>query len=288
MRKFFNVEPLKQRKKTDPLLSKLIFFHIGCYLGSMLIGTILPLFKIIDSPKKLLSYFLLDNTNVSARPWTLFTYILGTSYVPGDFLYDIFFLHLIGSVSFRLFKRHLTLLLYGLSTLFTGLIFWLGISALPLFQGKTLQLSAICPLYFAMLGAILAYDFHYKIPLFIFEFKLKFLGLFLLLHTLFNILSAISDEGNLGHLNSTLDLSNLVGAFIGLVYGFCLKKLPYFQRKLKVLPNQETTSGATPRPPISKVGPSLTNVDDILEKISRTGYESLTREERQRLFEAGK
>ena len=31
---------------------------------------------------------------------------------------------------------------------------------------------------------------------------------------------------------------------------------------------------------------SLVDVDDILDKISKSGYESLTKEEKQRLFEA--
>ena len=288
MKDFFNIERLKQSQKKDSWLNKLIFLHIVCYIGLIAICGILPLFKIVDSPGQVLSYLSLDNTKVSAHPWTLCTYILGASSSPSEFLWDTMLLHFIGGVSFRLFKRHLTLLLYGLSTLLTGLVFWLGISYLPLFQGETLHLSAVSPVYYAMLGAILAYDFHHKVPLFIFEFKLKFLGLVFLINALFNIPFAINTQEKLGMLNSTLELSHLVSALIGIVYGLCVKKLPYFQKKLNVLPKQDTTSDAMPPPPISQVGPSLTNVDDILEKISRTGYESLTREEQQRLFEAGK
>ncbi|MEM9569474.1 MAG: rhomboid family intramembrane serine protease [Bacteroidota bacterium] len=288
MKKNFNIETLRQSSTTDPLLGKLILLHIICYIGLLLIGTILSLLKIIDSPNQLLSYFLLENTKVSTRPWTLFTYILGIGNLPLQFLRDMMLLHFIGRASFPLFKRHLTLLLYGLSTLLTGLIFWLGISYLPLFRGETLKLSAVSPVYCAMLGAVLAYNFHHKVPLFIFEFKLKFLGLFLLLNTLFIIPSVINNKEKLHEINTTLEVSNLVGALIGLVYGLCVKKLPYFQKKLNVLPNQAITSDAMPPPPMSQSGPSLTNVDDILEKISRTGYESLTHEERKRLFDAGK
>lgn len=288
MKDFFNIGRLKQRKETDPWLNKLILLHIVCYIGLLVICGVLTLFQAVDSPREVLSYLLLDNTKVSARPWTLCTYILGVSNGPTNFLWDMIYLHFIGRVAFRLFKRHLTLLLYGLSTLLTGLVFWLGISYLPLFQGKTLYLSTASPICYAMLAAILAYDFHHKVSLFIFEFKLKSLGLLLLISALFQIPFAVSTKEQLGILNSTLDLTHLVSALIGIVYGLCVKKLPYFQKKLNVLPNEDTTSDAMPPPPMSQGGPSLTNVDDILEKISRAGYESLTREERQRLFDAGK
>ena len=59
MKKNFNIETLRQSSTTDPLLGKLILLHIICYIGLLLIGTILSLLKIIDSPNQLLSYFLL-------------------------------------------------------------------------------------------------------------------------------------------------------------------------------------------------------------------------------------
>lgn len=286
MKDFFNIERLKQRTKTDPLLNKIILSHIICYIGFMVLWKILPLFKTVETPDQWLSYFYLENTKISFRPWTLLTYILGAGNYPSYFLWDMLLLHFIGSISFRLFKRSLTLLLYSLSTLSTGLIFWLGISYLPLFQGETLQLSSVAPIYYAMLAAILSYDFNHKVPLFIFEFPLKFLSLFLLLEELFSIPFAIGKKSL--EMNSTLGLSNLASALIGIVYGLCLKKLPYFQKKLNILPKQQTTSNANPSPPMPATGPPLTNVDDILEKIARTGYQSLTPQERQTLFEAGK
>lgn len=93
--------------------------------------------------------------------------------------------------------------------------------------------------------------------------KLKYVGCFFLITPLVDIATYYQSPDGIHQC-----FMNLLGIMYGIAYGLCVKHAKYRQQ------SEKSTSQ----------GKSLINIDEIWEKMSRTGYESLTPEEKELLF----
>ncbi|WP_423148608.1 rhomboid family intramembrane serine protease [Rubrolithibacter danxiaensis] len=211
--------------------------------------------------------------------WTPFTYMF-THTEFFHILFNMLWLYWMG----RIFEDFMNARQFTFTYLAGGLagaaIFILAYNLFPVFQsslpaalilGASASVSAI-----VIATATLVPDYSIML-LFFGEVKLKYLAL------VFILMDILSIAGN----NPGGSIAHLGGALLGFVYikqlrrGTDWSKLFKRKQKLHVIKNVQTKSaGTATRLPDQDV------IDKILDKISKSGYESLTRQEKEQLFKA--
>src|SRR5690606_5623808 len=135
--------------------------------------------------------------------------------------------------------------------------------------------------------------------LFLGPVKIIYIALFYIFISLFTLDRGVNIGGELAH---------LTGALVGFLYIkqlqrgsemgiFVFKIMEFFKGLFKPKPKIKVTHKKTTRPgksgfknasPSAKSNISQNEIDAILDKISEKGYESLTKEEKEKLFNASK
>ncbi len=147
----------------------------------------------------------------------------------------------------------------------------------PLIASARLIGSSAAVMAIVAATATLVPDYEIRM-LFLGNVKLKYLALAYILLSVIGIASTIPG-GNFAHLG---------GAVFGFVYIRMLRGgsdwSAFFKKKpkLKVVKNK----GYNPSSPKSGSGIAQSEIDAILDKISKTGYDKLTKEEKETLFKA--
>lgn len=222
-------------------------------------------------------------TQLAARPWSVVT----SMFVHFQFLHfalNMLMLYFSGVIFSTILKRKhiwVTYLAGGIS----GAVFFIAAyNFFPVFEDQLPLSYAIgaSAAIMAVLFTVVAYAPDYTIRLFLFgQMQLKYLALVFVLIDLLSI-SADNPGGHIAHLG---------GAFFGAVYGFLLRRRisfhikPLFRRK----PRMKTKAGGNSRPETDdqyrqRRASDQQKTDAILDKISKGGYESLSREEKEWLF----
>ncbi|GAB3576901.1 rhomboid family intramembrane serine protease [Spirosoma luteolum] len=235
------------------------------------------------------------------KPWTLFTYFFAHDDI-FHILYNMLFLYWFGRLIDEYLGNRRLVGLYVMGGLAGGLLYLLIYNTVPYFQtqaGTALMLGASGAAYAVAVGAATLlpnYTFHL---LFFGAVRIKYIVFF------FIILSFAQTAGA----NAGGHLAHLGGALLGFGYVKLLQNGTDIGRPVYWL-MQGWNNLVRPKPPVrvsyrqrssasapassyasSGSGSSITapdqdEVDTILDKISRSGYESLTREEKQKLFRA--
>lgn len=261
-------------------LAKLILFLSGT-------GT-LPLLQIIDYLAVKSSFH-----GLLSQPWSLLTYM----FVHENFIH-IFFNMLILFWTGKIFCEFLTskklVVVYLLGGITGAIIYMLSYNIFPAFLNSVefSKLIGASAGVIAVLVAIATLVPDYTMHLFLFgPVRLKFIALFLVMLYVISI-----PDGNAGG-----NISHVGGALFGFVYSTLYKKgtdiglwleklidhiMKIFQpsRKIKMVYKRSASGksdsfGSVPR---------QEQIDSILDKISRSGYSSLSKDEKEILFKASK
>lgn len=284
------IDDLKMQYNTGGMALRLIYWNVACFLVSLVffyqfsVGAFdFPNWVALSSEP---SVFI-------TKPWTLLTYA---------FFHDgfghIFFNMIVLNFSSQLFLTYFTqkqlLGLYVLSSIFAGIAFVSGYYFLN-FSASIVGASAAI---MAILVATTTYQ-----PLM--SVRLLFIGNVKLWHITLVILvidlMQIRVENTGGH------IAHLAGAFFGFIFikllenGTDLSKL--VSSVIDFFVNLFSKSSSTPfkkvhknykkpiEKPVSKIitkDKTQKQIDEILDKISQSGYDCLTKEEKEFLFKAGK
>ena len=280
------INDIKLQYKIGGIANKIIYWNVGLFLLSIIFfyqfktGSFdFPDWLAVSSDPNVLLY----------NPWTLLTY----AFMHYGFLH-LFFNMMVLNFSSRLFLTFFTqkqyLGLYILSAIFAGLCF--AVSFYFLHQSSTMVGASAAIM--ALLVAATTYQ-----PLM--ELRLLLIGYVKLWHVTAVILLLdllqIQIDNTGGH------IAHLSGAFFGYIYikllqnGTDLSKIvdkitTFFDRK-KPTPFKKVH--VNPRKPavkkVSKIvvkDKTQQQIDEILDKISQSGYDSLTSEEKEFLFQSGK
>lgn len=261
-------------------LAKLILFLSGT-------GT-LPLLQVIDylAVKSSIQGFL-------SQPWSLVTYM----FVHENFLH-IFFNMLIlfwtGKIFCEFISSKKLVVVYLLGGIVGALVYVMSYNIFPAFMNSVefSKLIGASAGVIAVLVAIATLVPDYTMHLLLFgPVRLKFIALFLVLLYIISI-----PDGNAGG-----NISHVGGALFGFFYSTLYKKgkdpglwleklidsvMSIFQpsRKIKMVYKKAATGNRD-----SNAGlPRQEQIDSILDKISRSGYSSLSKEEKEILFRASK
>ncbi len=281
---------------SNNVLSRLILINTIIYLLVNLVGLIATMFNQSDSTglSPLASFLALPAsfTSLASKPWTLVTYMfLQESFF--HLLFNMIMLYFGGSIFKEYLNQAKLLWTYIIGGIFGGLFFVLAFNFLPAFKAVTdisIAMGASASVL-AIIIAIATYVPDYTVHLFLFgKFKLKYLAIVFIAIDLLSI-QADNPGGHIAHLG---------GALWGFIYAFSLKKgndiyrIFYSIKLPKFTWNKKNIKFDTSRPksgkPLNddeynyKRAASQEEIDKILDKISKSGYSSLSNQEKELLF----
>ena len=280
------IDDLKFQYRVGGIANKMIYWNVGFFLLSIIF---FYQFKsgVFDFPNWLAISS--EPTTVLTRPWTLLTY----AFFHYGFLH-LFFNMMVLNFSSRLFLTFFTqkqyLGLYILSAIFSALCFVLSFYFLHQSSSMVGASAAIM----ALLVATTTYQ-----PLM--EIRLLLIGNVKLWHitAVLLLLDLLQIQMN----NTGGHIAHLSGAFFGYIYIKLLQNGTDLSRIVDSILNLFSKKQSTPfrkvhvnpKKPAAKRESKIVikdktqqQLDEILDKISQSGYDSLTAEEKEFLFKAGK
>ena len=273
------------------VLEKIIAVNVGIFLLAVLLNFVLA------APQSSLTWFELpsDFLDFIVAPWSIISY----AFIHYDFfhiLFNMLWLYIIGQLFLNLFNPKLALNVYFLGAISGGLLFILCYSLFPQVFSTGTRLVGASASVRALLIFLCAYLPSKEIRFFTFNLKLWYFGLAIV------ILDVLGLFGN----NAGGNLAHIGGAALGYFYAVQLRKGvdigKGFERFMDAIIAYFKTSKKSPLKTVhknkSKVGGyakkdfdafnDQKKIDVILDKISKSGYDSLTADEKEYLFKAGK
>ena len=281
---------LKYKFQRFTIAEKLIVLNVLFFVIPFFLQTLFYLFNIPSS--SFLSWFHLlpSFTEVLFRPWTLITY----SFLHGNFmhiLWNMILLYFVSRMYLNLFSEQQFLKNYLLGVLVGGLVFLIGYNLFPVFNGMYPPLVGASAGVMAILIFVATYIPDQEVRLLFINVKLQYIGIALVVVDILQI-----PNGNAGG-----RLAHLGGAFLGFLYAKQLQKgndigsgldriwtfisSPFTEKKAQ---NMHTVHRSKTVSKKKTQNGQQQKIDAILDKISTSGYESLTQEEKDFLFRAGK
>lgn len=229
------------------------------------------------------------------KPWTILTYAFSHE----DFFHIIFnmlFMYWFGMIISEFIGNKRFISLYILGALAGGVTYLVLYNTVPFFASKlssTVLLGASGGVYAVVIGAATLLPDYTFYLLFLGPVRIKYIAIF---YVFLSFAQSIGPNagGNLAHLG---------GALIGFVYIWQLRKgndlgkpitwisggfnsifNPKPKMKITYRNSNFNNTQAPPQPNAEEVSQDV--IDAILDKISKHGYEKLTKEEKQKLFKA--
>lgn len=289
------VSDIKTTFKEGTVLTRLIYINIGVFLLVKLLNVF---FYLTGQPYLLVGWLSLpsNTSELLVRPWTLITYMfMHSGFI--HLLFNMLGLYWFGKLFLYHFEGSKMLGIYLLGGIAAGLLYLLAYNVLPVFAGSNAILLGASGSIFAILVAAAFYDPNRElmIPL-IGTFPLKYVAVFYVLLSVIGI-STSNPGGNIAHVG---------GAFWGWFYIYQLGKGKDMGAGfIKFLTNLGKSIGQLFKPKSKmKVTFKQPPRDDheynrekhiqqeemnkILDKIAKSGYDSLTKKEKEILFKQGK
>jgi membrane associated rhomboid family serine protease len=286
------IDDLKQQYKFGGIAQRLIYWNIACFLVSYVIFGLL---KYVNIDINFLQYVSLSSNPMDLlwKPWSIVSYSFFHSGIFHIF-FNLIILNFSSQLFLTFFNQKQLLGLYILSAIFSGIVFVFSFYSMNIISSIVGASGAIM----AILVATTTYQ-----PLM--NLRLLIIGNVKLWHVTVVILlidlMQIQSENSGGH------IAHLAGAFFGFIFikllqnGSDLTKIVsnLFDFFVNLFHKKESTPFKKVhknynKPIVKSTSKIVTKdktqqqIDDILDKISRSGYDCLTKEEKEFLFKAGK
>lgn len=282
-----SINHIKYRFQNAGIVEKLIYINVGVFLLVHLLNVVGFLFQ--SETNILVKWLSLPDTfqEFIIKPWTLVSYgFLHTGFI--HILSNLVALFFIGNLFRQYFTYKQLLNFYLLGTVFGGIIYLISYNSFPVFtQGKeqNVLLGASAGISAIFVGiATYIPNYEIKIPLIGFV-KLWILAAIWVAMDVIQIPSG-NAGGHLAHLGGTL---------FGFLYvkllgnkDFDLRKQfeKVFKKNKKPFKTVYKSKNKQKQQPSNKENQQ--QVDIILDKISKSGYNALTKAEKEFLFKQGK
>lgn len=296
------IEDIKHAfRQPNNTLKQLILINIIVFVVLIVTRTILYLTGVSGIYGLIMQYLALNSYPLTflTRPWTLITYF----FTHEGFLHIIFNmlnLYWFGQLVREYLGEKKLLSLYILGGIAGGILYLLSYNFIPYFANRaaaSMMIGASASVLAIVVGAAtLLPNFAFNLIL-IGPVRIKYIAAFLVL---LSISGAVGDNagGNIAHIGGAilgwvfirqLQRGNDLGRPVHAVMGF-FGRLFSRRPRLKVTHRNTGASTASSRGGGAAYGasgkPSQNEIDRILDKISSSGYESLSKEEKQKLFQA--
>ena len=283
-------QQLQYRYAQFSVVERLIAVLVLCFVVPFLLRTLLFLFSVpMDS---VFSWFQLSSKLdlLLTRPWTLLTYGFLHSGL-GHIFWNMVLLYFAGRMMINLFKSQLFVNTFFIGVLFGGFVYVFAYNVFPVFSGQTPFLIGASAGVMAVLIFMCSYMPQQEIRLFFFNVKLIYIGLFFVILDLIQI-PVGNAGGHLAHLGGALwgylyqksyTQGNDIGAWFSKSIVFLKQFLTLNKSPLRKVHKSSQKNARKSRPQTDQA-----KIDAILDKISKSGYTSLSKEEKEYLFKAGK
>jgi membrane associated rhomboid family serine protease len=285
-------DEIKESFKEGSALTRLIYINLGVFL---LIRIANVFYFLAGAEFPFLDWLALpaDFHTLASRPWTLITYM----FLHFDFLhilFNILWLYWMGQIFLGYFDQGKLIAIYLLGGIAGGLVYILGYNFFPVFA-ESLANSRLLGASASVIAIVTALAVHapnHTIHLmFVGPVRMKYIALISVLMYVIGI-SSTNAGGNLAHLG---------GAFCGVVYVLQLRRghdpgkgINWLLNGLKKLLTPQPKVKISYRKPANDIeynrikNQDQVRMNEILEKISKSGYGSLSKEEKEILFRMGK
>lgn len=286
---------LKYQFSRLSIAEKLIAINLTVFIVERLATFLLRL-----SSNSIVQWFELpkDFFDFLLQPWSIVSY----SFFHGGFghlFWNMLLIYFVGRIFLNLFDARRFLNVYLLGVIMGGLFFILGYNIFPAFFNVNAYLIGASAGASAILIFICAYIPNQEVRLIFFNVKLWYIGAFVVLMDLIQLPASGNAGGHLAHLGGALlgywyarQLVN--GTDIGAGFSrFLDAMVNLFKRSerkgpLKTVYNSKKGRSATSTKAEYDKQSNQKKIDAILDKISKSGYESLSKTEKDFLFQAGK
>lgn len=285
-------QDIQYKLKRLNVIEWIILINILLYVIGFLLNAIFKLSDSLDWLKLPSDFF-----DFLIRPWTIVTYGF-VHYGFFHILFNLLVLYFVSRIILNLFRPKVALSIYFLGIIFGGLIFLLVYNVLPA--------SALYPVsglvgasagVRALLIFVCAYMPQTEVRLVFWNVKLMYVGIAVVFIDIIGLFS-INQGGNIAHMG---------GSLLGYVYATQLAKgndigtgferfMNWIERlfktkkrsPLKTVYKGKSNTVARPNKKEFKELTKQKQIDLILDKIGKSGYESLSKEEKSFLFQVGK
>ncbi|MCD7978114.1 MAG: rhomboid family intramembrane serine protease [Tannerellaceae bacterium] len=284
---------LKRSFRSGSILTKLIYLNVGLFILIKLAGVVLLLFNVNSS--FLLSYLELPSSPVLFlyRPWTVISYMF-THYEVLHILFNMLWLYWFGKLFLNFFTPRQLGGVYLLGGITGAVFFMLAYNLFPYFR-MVAPYSSLIGASASVMAIVFAVSFYRKDL----EINLLFIGrvklIYLAVFTFLIDLLAITSQNAGGH------IAHLGGALFGIWFASRMRigkdltapmnrildkiiNLGKPKRKMHVSYRRSETDQEYN----ARKHAESEQLDIILDKLKRSGYNSLSAEEKKKLFDASK
>ncbi|MDR1527216.1 MAG: rhomboid family intramembrane serine protease [Dysgonamonadaceae bacterium] len=282
--------------RRQSVLSSLLIINVLVFLLIQLVSLFFFLFKL--SPDPFFEFFQLPASPVQLlhRPWTVFTYMF-THFDVWHIVFNLLCLYWFGQIFLRFFGPKQLGGLYVLGGIVGGLFFILSYNIFPYFL-ESVNTSSLIGASASAMAIIFAAAFYRK------DLKINIILLgnvkLLYIALLFLVIDLLSIEhdnpgGHIAHIGGAWmgigfaqaaikgrDLTEGINSIIDRMANWFAKK-PRKTTRQQVYRRPETDYEYNKRKHDEQV-----EIDRILDKIKRSGYNSLSKNEKKKLFDASK
>ncbi|MCD6355200.1 MAG: rhomboid family intramembrane serine protease [Prolixibacteraceae bacterium] len=284
------VGDIKRTFKEGSVLTRLIYINLGVFLVIKIAGVF---FYLAGEPNFLIEWLSVPSSPAAllTKPWTLITYMfLHVGFI--HLLFNVLGLYWFGQLFLYNFEGNKLLSVYLLGGISGAVLYVVSFNIFPAFESVYGLLLGASAAIFAILVAVAVYDPNREIYLFfIGRFPLKYVAAFYVLLAVIGI-SASNPGGNLAHLG---------GAAWGWFYIYQLRRgkdlgagIVKVINNLGVLFKHKRKMRVTYKQPPRddheynrKKNLKQEEINRILDKIAKSGYESLSKKEKEFLFKQG-
>jgi len=280
-------DQIQNKFKSATIAEQIIYINILVFVFTYILKALFtlmvwgenPFFSWFSLPASFDSFFL--------KPWTIITY----GFLHGDFwhiLFNLLVLFYIGNLFLDFFSKRDFLTYYFFGIFFGGLLFIVGYNYFPALKTDNAYLvgasAGVTAILIGIATKIPNYALHFR---FIGAIKLWYIAVGFMVLVIMQM-SVSNTGGHLAHLGGALTgflLTNQINKGKNITAFFSNLFKPKKQNPLKTVykkPNSHNNN------PVKNTSAHQRKIDEILDKISKSGYETLTQEEKDFLFTIGK
>ncbi len=294
------VTDLKNLFKRGNIALQFIYINVGVYIVATLLKVFFLLFNRDVGP--ILSFFELPASfvNFLKQPWSLFSYM----FMHADILHILFnmlWLYWFGALFLNFFSAKHFRGIYILSGIGGGLLYMLAYNIFPYFRDAA-PFSYLLGASASVLGIVIATAYrepNYQVRLlFLGGIRLKYIALFMVLSDLLFMTSS-NAGGHIAHLGGALtgfwfasvftkgtDITGWLNKILDWFTGISNFKAKRKNKKSKMKVHyggrvDDYTYNANKKAESEEI-------DRILDKLKKSGYQSLSADEKKKLFDASK
>ena len=259
------------------IVEKIILFNITLYLLPFVLKTVLFLFNI--KGLSIVNWFTIDATlsEFILKPWSILTY----GFIHGSFshiFWNMLILYYFGNILKNIFGEKLILNLFLSGIVAGGLTYLISYNLFPVFKGVNSVMIGASAGVMSVLFFLAAYDPQYRIRIIFFDIKILYIALFLFFYDIIQI--PLNNSG--GH------IAHIGGALWGYYYSVKYNNGSDLVNSILSFFKKNTNNKPSVKSKTDNKSFNQDKIDEILDKISDSGYDSLTKSEKEYLFKVGK